>query len=199
MLGLQTIFGHKYSYQIVLHLVIVVLGAEVLFLASQNRKLKDRASPTSTRALSTGDTLRLAGLQSLGSEEFTNLSDHKLVFVFGTTCSYCKSTIPAWNKITSLALEQRITVIGISLDPMKKTSEFMKEHDLKFPVYVLQEPGKFKEANHIIGVPETILVSSDAIISDVWFGLLSDDKTKEVVVAISEINHNRSISKESKL
>lgn len=90
-----------------------------------------------------------------------------------------------WNEMISKPSESETSVMGISLDSSEKVLELIRERVIQFPVYVPMELNKFKEANRMSVVPQTILTSSNGVVKRIWMGVLSEDNLREVEAAIS--------------
>src|SRR6266850_4315824 len=84
--------------------------------------------PTFRTAALSGDSV------TVGEAPDSNVG--QLIFIFNTTCPYCKATIPVWKAMAdSVArLERRVMVLAISLDSVSITRQYTRTHDLRYLV-----------------------------------------------------------------
>ncbi len=164
------------------------LAVEVVVLARQNNELKNPKQREGKEQLAVGDSLIIRDLKPLQAD-YTAPTDspNKLVFVFSTTCPFCKQNLEHWKKILTLANKNKLTVVGISLDTAEKSVAYVKEHQIDFPVVTPLDLPLFKSQNKLNAVPVTILRDSIGVVRNVWRGLLAEEQIKEVASAISAI------------
>lgn len=183
-------------YEIFLHIAVVVLAAQVLILAKQNRELKSGGEKIA--ALKRGDYLSLANLEPLQTEPAIDSTARQLLFVFTTTCPFCKENLSQWAHIAEQVKGKNISIQGLSIDAKDKTMQYAKEHGLNFPIYCARDIKTFRTQNKISGVPTTVVRSGAGRVEQAWAGLLSDDNVLEVIHAasgslqasINQINHH---------
>lgn len=83
-------------------------------------------------------------------------------------------------------MDSSVSFVGISLDTKENTVKFVQELFMSFPVFFPSDPQAFRTLNKIEVVPQTILVSDKGKIEKIWTGKLEEEKTKEIVAAISD-------------
>lgn len=84
----------------------------------------------------------------------------QVLFVFTTTCPYCKTTLPAWREITASLDTVRsvpVQVYGISLDSVEVTRRYLAENRLDFPVVRFPED-KLAAIYRAQSVPLTVVL-----------------------------------------
>ncbi len=122
---------------------LLVAAALVVTLAVQNRTLRTRYN-----ALVKRDRLPYPGLYmptfqatTLGGELVTigevGEDERQLLFVFNTTCPYCRASIPAWRRIAARldsVGKPAVRMLGISLASEEETRRYVSEHAFPFPV-----------------------------------------------------------------
>ena len=82
--------------------------------------------PAVTLSAVTGDSVLLGG---------PPLGHAQVLFVFSTTCQYCKASLPAWKQIAAeLAASEGIQVVGVSIDSVEPTRRYLVEHGIELPV-----------------------------------------------------------------
>ena len=174
-------------YQLFVHFALVILAAEVVLLASQNRELKGNSSSQEQEdSLAVGDYLVTRGLQRIQGEAEINASTTRVIFIFTTRCPFCKINVPRWNELASHLLKKGVRAVGISLDGPDQTKEFLKEYDLNFTTYCTSGDGKFEKQNRFSRVPKTIVRNPSEQITSIWSAVLSKKSSSEVLSLASE-------------
>lgn len=172
------------SYTVVV-LIFVLLVLDI-FLIRQNRNLKYTASQPRPESLPTiGSSFPvLDGFALDGSHLSVALRGQRqntLVLVFTEGCAVCGANWPAWRRILSTAPKRNEVIfanVGSRLD-----NEFVVQHLMKnWIVFDEIDPREQLQYNLRL-VPETILVSTDARIENVWFGPLSEGQVSAVMKA----------------
>lgn len=181
------IFGNrKRLYNIFLHFALVALATEVIVLVKQNRLLK-QSVVSAPELIKSNDYFYLNDLEALQASSEPDIGvAPKLIFIFTTTCQFCKENIDFWNQIVAQIEDHNISIIGISLDSKLKTSAYLKEHSMKFPVFCTTDRKEFSKKNKILGVPMTLILDDTEQVKNVWTGLLSSEKIMEIVQVASE-------------
>lgn len=60
----------------------------------------------------------------------------QVLFVYTTTCQFCRSSLPAWKQIAAAVdtmTQPRASVYGVSLDSVAVTQKYAAEHKLPYP------------------------------------------------------------------
>lgn len=170
----------KRLYSAFLHLAVVMLAIQVVILSNQNRRMKEAAGGPAPDGLKIGDTLVLQGVSPVNSRLILDTtSARQLVFIFTTSCPFCKQTVPMWNKLAA-RLQRSIPIIAISLDSRDSTIEYVKGNNLSFAVAFPLDAGRFKKLNKIVGVPMTLVRENSGKVLRLWKGKLDSLKALEV-------------------
>ena len=84
-----------------------------------------------------------------------------LVF-FKVSCPVCQFTLPYLERIHKAYGNGKMTVVGVSQNPVKETLSFMREYGISFPV-ALDDPKSYSVSNHygLTTVPTVFLVSPE--------------------------------------
>lgn len=184
-------------YLILVHLTVVVLTVEVFVLAKQNRELKLGGGLQKQVEIRVGDPLSLGDLVPLTSQDPMDSSGNQLLYMFTTTCPFCKQNIRSWEDLNSMALEKHVPVLGICLDTPEKAKRFVAENQITYKVYVPRDHAKFREEQRINSVPATILRTHDGHASRIWMGILHSEQMKEIEEGIS-VGHSPLINQRRK-
>mgnify|MGYP001619430214 CR=1 FL=1 len=180
-------------YQVFLHVALIALAIEVIVLAIQNRELKDSSNRTARTGIKQGEYFSLNGVHEFLNSSNIDSSKTQLIYLFTTTCPFCEKNLASWMEISAKSRKQQIVVIGISLDSEDRTKDYVKAKRLEFPVFIADDPTRFKEANRIIGVPGTVVRSRSGTVDAIWIGLLTDRDISELYATISKLyseSHN---------
>jgi hypothetical protein len=177
------------AYQVVLHVVVLGLAVEVLFLARENRELKSAVNSYREREIRVGDRLSLANLLPVTTSNTVDSTTSQLIYVFTTGCHFCEKNIAAWKEVSKTASRRQIRVIAICLDVREKASAYAAKFHLSYDIYAPNDASKYRRENHIVGVPNTILRSASGKVEWTWPGLLDSHQMNEIAEAISNYPH----------
>src|SRR5690606_20371898 len=109
----------------------------------------------------------------------------QVLFVFTTTCPYCRATLPTWNRIAGTLdtlSTPRIAVFGVSVNSSDIAGTFAAEHGLRFPVVRLTRP-KDRVLYRTGRVPETRVLDAHGRIVYTRAGVLDTDAVVDSVIA----------------
>ena len=164
----------------VLALALTMASVLVVVLASQKRDLLDRMDALNTRIRHpfaglylpavampsvVGDTVVL-GQASLGHAQ--------VLFVFSTSCEFCKASLPAWKQIAAeLAASDRAEVVGVSIDSVEATRRYLAENGIELPVVSLTD--QRLRALYRAGItPQTTIIDADGRVGYSHLGAVTD-------------------------
>jgi len=170
-------------YHVFLHLALVLLAVEIIILARQNEKLKNQVGYAETR-LNIGDQLLIQDVDLIDSSNESSRSSTRVVFLFTTTCGFCKLNLEQWEEIT-FELFSKIWVVGLSLSNYDDTKEYARDNQLQFSVYCARDPENYRTKYKLREVPSTILTDSSGQVLEIWRGTLSKTDVKAIIQAAS--------------
>lgn len=163
-------------YSVVLHVLLVGLSIEVLYLVKQNRDLRQRIEESQPERIAEGDRLEPVPAVDLQGRparlEFADARD-TLLYVFTTTCPICTETQPTWKTLYE-ELGDRYDVVGVTVSDPEAVRQYAREHDLSYPILIPQDRKGFPKAYKIPGVPTTVRVAPDGTVRQVWVGRLEE-------------------------
>ncbi|MDX2057327.1 MAG: TlpA disulfide reductase family protein [Gemmatimonadales bacterium] len=115
--------------------------------------------------------------------ETTDSSRKQVLFVFTTTCPYCKASLPAWRRVAeALGTSGGASIVGISLDSADATSAYVAEHGLRFDI--VQFPSRRIKRLYRAGmVPQTVVLDFDGHVVHSRVGLLQIGPATDSVLA----------------
>ena len=160
------------AYSIFLHLVLIALAVQVVFLVKENRRLLEGGR---LPQIATGERLPPISARQLDGQDttlhFASSSEDTLLLVFTTTCPVCEKNQPAWRELYE-RFGDHYNVVGLSIGDVEPTRAYASEHDLPFPVFVPEDAQDFPKRFKIPAVPQTLHLDRDGIVRDQWAGPL---------------------------
>jgi len=123
-------------------------------------------------------------LKGLQGEE-VSLEDYrgKIVFInfWASWCPPCKAEMPDINKLYLENKDEDLVVLAVDVNETKTTVEkFIKDGDYEFPV-LLDETGKTAAKYSVIGIPKTIVVDPNGIITHKKMGMMTYEEMNEML------------------
>lgn len=162
--------------------MVILLAREVRSLRADARLESEREQYMLTGAyvprleLAALDGRRVViGEPSPGSRE--------VLFVYDTSCGFCRATLPAWNDIAEEAASQGFSVYGLSLDELDGAAKYSAEHDLRF-LTLLLDSDRIKALLRAQAVPQTIVVDANGLVVLARPGVLSEAATDSILVLL---------------
>jgi hypothetical protein len=174
------------AYAIAIHVVAILLAADVVFLTYQNRQLKQTISSINGKQLAVGDTLRVGNLELVNGDDVANKKTDRIVFIFSTTCSKCQLSYRAWSQISERFKNKKAPVFGICVDTRPMVLGEIAKGDMEFSVFVPNDSQEFKRRNSISFVPLSLLLSEDWIVRRIWKGALEVKNLDEFLKAVPD-------------
>lgn len=165
--------------------LVVVLARQNQALAAQNTKLRKQATqPVAGLALPTFRTATLAGDSVTVGERADG--GRQVLFVFTTTCPYCRASIPAWKRIAaaadSMAAPLPASAFGVVLDTSDDAARrYIAEHAL--PYRVVKFPSRKVGAMYRVrSVPATLVLDAEGRVLYSKIGVLTDPAVVDSVL-----------------
>lgn len=93
--------------------------------------------------------------------ELPDSAGRQLLFVFTTTCPFCRATLPVWAALTDSIASSHgagVEVIGIALDSASAAASYAAEHQLPFPVLTFPDR-KTAQLYRARAVPQTVVLN----------------------------------------
>lgn len=153
-------------------LALAAAATLVVVLANQNRRLTIDAGRLRVRDhyLHKGLVVPPFEAQTLtGSTVMVGSDDpgHKqILFLFTTTCSYCRENLATWNALAeemTFRGDGTVQVTGISLDSQAATARYMNENMVRFSVvhFPTEKIARYYRAD---AVPVTVVLNDDGVV-----------------------------------
>jgi len=168
----------------------IALAVLVIFMARQNRHLKESAASFSAAqiprdALKAGD--RVDPFELIGEAnrrerlEFAADGPKTLLLVFSTHCPACEKTLPLWSDFLAAGPPAGVRAIGIQTDRPGASPDLgdIVPASLHFPVFSVDKPGS-SALDRIPYVPSTVLLDGHGLVVRVWFGIPEKEQLAEL-------------------
>ncbi|MGH9371268.1 MAG: TlpA family protein disulfide reductase [Vicinamibacterales bacterium] len=97
---------------------------------------------------------------------------HEILFLYNTTCPFCRAIMPVWKQVADRALNAGSSVHGLSVDGVAETARYSREHELNFPTLILATD----RTRALLGaraVPQTLVIDPEGRVVASWMGGLS--------------------------
>jgi peroxiredoxin len=107
----------------------------------------------------------------------------EILFVFDTSCGFCRANVRPWNDIAEEAAERRFAAYGLSLDDANATAKYSADHSLRFPTLLL-EGERAKALLRAKAVPQTIVVEPNGFVVLARPGVLSRAATDSILTLL---------------
>jgi len=98
----------------------------------------------------------------------------QVVFIFRTTCPFCRATLPVWSRIADSLRglpDPPIELLAISLDSVEPTRAYVRANGLPYPVLLFPEP-KLARLYRATAVPLTLVLNGEGRVLYARTGLL---------------------------
>jgi len=179
------------SFSIFLMAACAVLSVLVILLAVQNlrlkRELSEQIASPAKDALQQGETL--AALTLIGEDgesgllEFGQGEERTLLLIFSVHCPACEQTFPIWEELVAeLRQTPGLRIVGIQTD-LASEDESYPSGTLP-PAFPFGIFGVDYEASEAMGripfIPATIVLDTEGVVEEVWFGVPEDDRIDEI-------------------
>jgi len=120
------------------------LGTQLLIFSFQNRELKNRLSllTTDRDVLQPKDVAKpFIALDASGGERVFNFNNDKnkkhLILILSPHCEACKLNLQNWIYLTNTLPSKDLEIIGISLDSLKSTKDYVDKNNLNLQCTLL--------------------------------------------------------------
>lgn len=165
-------------YNLFIHFVLVLLSIVVILLAKQNHALKN----PQLNMLKKGDVFPALKVLTLNTSDslltFANKKEKSLIFIYSTGCSFCVQNIENWKGLFE-KFKNKYNILAICSDSLEKMVDYNAKHILSYPTY-FPILSTFRTEYKISAIPETIILSRDSKVENIWLGYLDEKKLNEV-------------------
>jgi peroxiredoxin len=159
--------------------MVILLGREVRSLRADTRLASERQ-----QYMLTGMYIPRLELTALDGRPVVigdaPAGSREVLFVYDTSCGFCRATLPAWNDIAHEAASQGYRVYGLSLDELDAAARYSADHDLRF-LTLLLDSDRIKALLRAQAVPQTVVVEPNGLVALARPGALSQAATDSIL------------------
>lgn len=166
--------------------LVLILSKRLHDLSAAYRELRQLSTlPHAGTVVPTFRTATLAG-DSVTVGETADSTARQVLFVFNTTCPFCRRIIPLWHQIADslMRLTRPVQVIAISLDAADTTRHYVSEHAIRYRVLTLPER-KLERLYRAAAVPQTVVLDWTGTVLYARIGTLEPVSMDSVFAAVA--------------
>lgn len=165
--------------------LVLFLSKRLRDLSADYRELRQLSTlPHAGTVVPTFHTITLAG-DSVTVGECADSGSREVLFVFNTTCPYCRRMIPLWQRMAdSLRRLSQVQVVAISLHAADSTRRYTAEHQLRYSVITFPEP-KLERLYRAAAVPQTVVLDWKGTVLYAKTGTLDSVSLDSVYAAVT--------------
>lgn len=174
----------SHIWSIILIVLVIAMGVEILFLVSENRKL--RSALTARRGpftvLNPEERVPpLVGIDLDGQEvkvEFPS-SEQTVLFWFSAACPSCEHNVEFWREMYQKRSSPELRFFGITTAGEGKTEELTEKFPFEFPILTVSDYSLLDQYKVEV-IPQTMLIDENGLVRKVWPGPLSENYKIEI-------------------
>lgn len=155
--------------------IILALGTVVLY---QRWQVTHRTRP---EVLRVGQRLTPVELSTVDGHPYTlawNGSNRPtIMYVFRPGCVWCQRNFQLVRALSLAESGHNLVAVSTSRAGL---ADYVKQHELTYPVYVASQGGVGIDQLRLSGTPETIVVDTDGTVKNVWWGAYGGSVGKEI-------------------
>lgn len=180
----KSFFAGNQLWSVILILLIVLMGVEILFLANENRKLREslKHSPGPIKILNSEDKVpSLTGINLCNEElkvEYPS-SQKTVLFWFSPTCPSCEHNLEFWKEIYIKYRSKKLRFFGVTHSKEKKIIEYVKRFQLEIQVLIVLD-SSLLDQYRVETIPQTMLIDTSGVVQKVWPGPLSENDIEQI-------------------
>lgn len=109
-----------------------------------------------------------------------------LVNFWASWCLPCRQEMPEFVRIYTESKAEGLVILGVNLtqvDSLPETQAFVEEFEIQFPV-LLDGDGVVKSLYRVIGIPVSIFVRRDGIVTRIQIGVVTAEQINQYVSEI---------------
>lgn len=168
--------------------LVAVLGCANFLLIRQNVNLKKQvgAAPKSMQPVLGSNVPALEGVDPTGNRitlSYGQDARPTLLLVFSTKCGACTVNWHTWDSVVHAVDKTKFRVVYVDVfSPL--TGEYVREYGISNSIVFAETDPKSIVAYNLQLTPETLLVSPQAKIENVWLGVLEGEELASLEKAL---------------
>ncbi len=185
-------FVRRNSLTIVLCALVLVMGAEILLLVRQNRRLQAMLATTPpTQMLQPGQSvppLTTTDIDGAGVAMFYGEREPSTLLIwFSPSCHVCAENASFWNGLYDrFHASQNVRFLVMSDSGADETRAYMTANHLTLPVVCVTDESLLDAYNGRV-MPQTALISPRGAIEKVWPGALEETRQVEITAVLDSL------------
>lgn len=107
-----------------------------------------------------------------------------IISFWATWCGYCKAQIPTMVQAYDERRDEGLEILGVNLhEPEQQVDEFAETMGMNFPI-LLDSEGSVAAQYYVRGIPTSVFIDQDGVITDVHVGMLSEDALDQYLATL---------------
>lgn len=164
--------------------LVVLLSHRLNRLSADYRELRQLSTlPHAGTVVPAFRAATLSG-DSVTVGEAADSGDRQVLFVFNTTCPFCRATVPIWQHLADSlkGTGGHVQVLAISLHSADSTRTYVRELGLRYPVLRFPDR-KLERLYRTVAVPQTVVLDGTGAVRYAKTGTLDSGSLDSVYAA----------------
>lgn len=182
----------KDRWTIILIAIIVIMGIEIVYLMYQNQRLKAIIEDPKKyfKTLSPDDIVPSFTVIDINgnniSLKYSPEAPRTMLFWFAPGCSPCEGNMDFWNRIyREYPNSNDIRYLGFCAGTPGEAREYVSQYEIEFPVICASDPYIVETYKGNV-LPQTVLISSEGAILEIWPGGLQEDQKNGIISRLAQ-------------
>ncbi len=171
---------------LILFVLVVLMGAEIIYLIIQNRNLKAIINDPRQyfKTLAEEDVVPSFSAQDINGND-VNLRYHEkapitLLFWFAPGCSSCTDNLEFWNYLYEKYSGGNYRFLGLWAGLPEEAGPVIELYDILYPVMCADDPYIVEVYKGNV-LPQTVIISPTGVILGAWAGALEAEQEEEII------------------
>ena len=179
-------------WNIIFLIVILIMGAEIVYLIMQNRELRSMIENRDEHLeiLSENDTVPPFSAHDVHGNainiDYSPNAPYTMLFWISPDCSVCKDNLPFYNRLYNDFSNKSIRYIALCDADAEQALEYKNEFGLAFPVISPVSPEILDSYEGDI-LPQTMLISPRGEIIKIWPGSLANVREDQILAILQQL------------
>jgi peroxiredoxin len=182
----------KDRWNLIFVLIILIMGAEIIYLIKQNRDLRSAidGQRRNVEMLAESDVVPPFSAKDINgnavSITYAPEAPYTMLFWMSPDCSVCKENMAFWSRLHREYGGDNIRYIGFCAAETAEARAYVEEQGLVFPVICPGEPEIVDSYKGDI-LPQTVLISPEGAIVGVWPGSLEGVREDQILAVVQQV------------
>jgi hypothetical protein len=182
----------KSALTIILLVIVVVMGAEILFLMYQNRQLRARLNDPASFYRTLQSNQRVPELTSRDINgnpveiHYSDESPYTLLIWFSPSCHVCEENLDFWKQLLGPALPHKVRYLALCAATVEEARAYASAHGISYTVVAVTDDRLVSAYNGYV-LPQTALISPNGLIVESWAGALGSAQQDNIRSTLNKI------------